>query len=112
MAMSGVRMRPGAMLLAVVTAVAVCFAWVNFLQRGTFVSPDDGVTWRDDPSGIVVRWVAQDSPAERAGILPGDFLTAVNGAPVHAALQVTRRLWHIGTWNEAKYTLVRNGRQF
>src|SRR5271154_5420745 len=112
MAMYGLRMRPGAMLLAVVTAVAVCFAWVNFHQRGTFVSPDDGVTWRDDPSGIIVRWVAQGSPAERAGILPGDVLTAINGAPVHGALQVTRRLWHIGTWNQASYTLTRNGRQF
>jgi len=70
--MYGLRMRPGAMLLAVVTAVAVCFAWVNFHQRGTFVSPDDGVTWRDDPSGIIVRWVAQGSPAERDTATP-DF---------------------------------------
>ena len=110
--MSGLRMRPGAVLLAVLTAVAVCFAWVNFHQRGTFLSPDDGVTWRDDPSGVVVRWVAQGSPAERAGIRPGDVLTAINGTQVHGALQVTRRLWRIGTWNEARYTLVRNGREF
>jgi two-component system, NtrC family, sensor kinase len=100
------------MVLAVATAVAICFAWVNFHQRGSFVSPDDGVTWKDDPSGVMVRWVAQNSPAERAGILPGDLLTAVNDAPVHTALQVTRRLWRVGTWNEARYKLVRNGRQF
>jgi two-component system NtrC family sensor kinase len=110
--MSGLRMRPGAVVLAIITAVALCFAWVNFHQRGAFVSPDDGITWRDEPSGVVVRWVAKDSPAERAGILPGDVLRAVNGSPVQGALQVTRKLWRIGTWNEARYTLIRNGREF
>ena len=105
-------MRLGAVVLAAITLVAVGFAWVNFLQRGSFQSPDDGLTCRDDASGVVVRWVAKDSPAERAGIQPGDVLTAINGEPIRGALQVTRRLWRIGTWNEARYTLVRNGREF
>jgi len=110
--MYGLRIRPGVVVLAVVTLVALCFAGFNFHQRSTFVSPDDGVTWKDDPSGVVVRWVAQDSPAARAGILPGDVLTSINGTPVQGSLQVTRRLWRIGTWNEARYRLVRNGREF
>jgi len=110
--MSGIRMRPGAVVLAVLTAVALCFAWVNFRQSGRFLSPDDGISWKDDPAGAVVWLVAPNSPAERAGILPGDELTAINGAPVRGSLQVPRRLWRIGTWNEVHYTLIRNGKQF
>ncbi|HVN09319.1 MAG TPA: ATP-binding protein [Patescibacteria group bacterium] len=110
--MSGLRMRPGAVVLAVITAVALCFAWVNFRQRASFVSPDDGVTWSEDPAGLSARWVAQSSPAARAGILPGDILTAIDGAHVSSPLQVTRRLWRIGTWNQTQYTLTRGGRQF
>src|SRR5271156_1003507 len=110
--MSGLRMRPGAVLLAVVTAVALCFAWVNFRQAASFLSPDDGVTWADEPSGVTARWIAQNSPAARAGILQGDVLTAIDGSPINGALQVSRRLWRIGTWNEAQYRLVRAGREF
>jgi two-component system, NtrC family, sensor kinase len=105
-------MRPGAVVLAVLTAVALCFAWVNYRQSATFLSPDDGISWKDDPAGAVVWLVAPKSPAERAGIHPGDILTAINGSPVRGSLQVPRRLWRIGTWSEVHYTLVRNGRQF
>ena len=110
--MSGLRMRPGAVVLAVVTAVALCFAWVNFRQAAIFLSPDDGVTWVDKPSGVTAGWIAQNSPAARAGIRPEDILVAVNGSPIKGSLQVPRRLWKIGTWNEAQYRLVRAGREF
>jgi PAS domain S-box-containing protein len=96
----------------VVTAVALCFAWVNFRQSATFLSPDDGVTWSDEPSGVTARWIAQNSPAARAGILPGDIVRAIDGSPIKGALQVPRRLFKIGTWNEAHYRLVRAGREF
>ncbi len=110
--MKNLHMRLGAVLLVVLTLVALGFAWVNFRQQSTFSSPDDGISWRDDPAGVVVWLVAPGSPAARTGILPGDVLKALNGTPVSRALQVPRVLWRIGTWSEARYTLVRRGRQF
>ena len=110
--MSGLRIRLGVVLLAVVTAVALGFAWVNFRQAAAFLSPDDGVTWADKPAGVTARWIAPNSPAARAGILPEDLVTAIDGSRITGSLQVPRRLWKIGTWNEAKYSLVRNGREF
>jgi PAS domain S-box-containing protein len=105
-------MRPGAVLLALLTVVALCFAWFNFHQQSTFDAPDDGVSWKDDSGGITVWLVAKDSPAARAGILPGDTLKALNGVPVQRALQVTQRLWRAGLYSQVRYTLVRGGQEF
>ncbi|MFP4477574.1 MAG: ChaN family lipoprotein [Desulfatibacillaceae bacterium] len=55
------------------------------LRVGVGLSPVD--------SGIEVRFVAPDSPADKAGLRKGDVLTAINGAPVedmgamHGALE-------------------------
>ncbi|HUK53244.1 MAG TPA: ATP-binding protein [Candidatus Binatia bacterium] len=110
--MKNVRTRVGAVLLVFLTVVALGFAWINFRQQGTFTNPDDGVSWRDEPAGVIAWLVAPNSPAERAGIRPGDVLRTLNDVPIQRALQVTRRLWRVGTWNEARYSLVRGGRPF
>jgi PAS domain S-box-containing protein len=110
--MTNVGTRIGAVLLVFLTLVALSFAWINFRQQSTFTSPDDGISWRDEPAGVVVWLVAPDSPAARAGIQLGDVLKSLNGVPVERALQVPRRLWRIGTWNEVRYGLVRQGHSF
>jgi len=56
--------------------------------------------------------LAPNSPAARAGIRPGDLLIAINNVPVTSQVQVTRRLWHAGLWNQVRYKLARNGREF
>ena len=84
--MKNVGTRIGAVLLVFLTVVALCFAWINFRQQSTFTSPDDGISWRDEPAGVVVWLVAPSSPAERAGIHGGDVLKALNGVPIERAL--------------------------
>ena len=46
------RMRLGAVILALLTLAAVVFAVLNFQQRSNFVLPDDGVTWMDSAQGV------------------------------------------------------------
>ena len=41
------RIRLGAVTLALLTLAAVVFAALNFQQRVRFVPPDDGVAWTD-----------------------------------------------------------------
>jgi PAS domain S-box-containing protein len=53
-----------------------------------------------------------DSPAERAGIKPGDHLLAMDELAVHRALDVTKRLWTAGLWSQVRYDLERAGQSF
>jgi two-component system NtrC family sensor kinase len=106
------RVSLGAVVLALATLATMIFAWLSFLQRTTFEAPDDGVAWLDTSSGAQAWKLAANSPAERAGIRPGDLLVSINGVPVASQVQVTRRLWHAGLWTQVRYKLVRNGREF
>ena len=106
------RVRVGAVVLALATLVAVTFAWLNFLQRSQFDLVDDGVAWSDSAAGIEAWSVAPDSPAAVAGIRPGDILLAINDSPVPSAAQVARRLYRAGLWTQLRYKLSRNGEEF
>ena len=73
------RMRLGAVVLAVLTLAAVIFAVLNYQQRSRYILPDDGVTWMDSPQGVVAWHVVGDSPASRAGIKQGDYVRDRSG---------------------------------
>src|SRR5216684_8284095 len=106
------RMRFGAVTLALVTVAAIIFAILNFQQRARFDTPDDGTSWLDTPLGVQAWHVSPDSPAARAGIKPGDTVQTVNGVEIHRAVQVTRQLWRAGLWTQVRYRILRAGREF
>src|SRR5271170_7159155 len=106
------RMRLGAVLLALLTLAAIVFAVLNFQQRSLYVLPDDGVTWMDSPQGVAAWHVVADSPAARAGIRENDSVESVRGVTIHRATDVTRVLFHVGPWAEIRYQLLRDGRAF
>ena len=103
------RMRLGAVILALLTLAAVIFAVLNFQQRSRFVLPDDGVTWMDSTQGVVAWHVVSDSPAAKAGIKQGDIVQSVRGMTIHRATDVTRMLFHVGPWTEIRYGMRRGG---
>src|ERR1700691_2530767 len=106
------RMRLGAVVLALLTPSAIVFAFLNFQQRSRFVLPDDGVTWLDTQQGVIAWHVVADSPAAKAGIKQGDVVSAVRGVTIHRSTDVTRVLFHVGPWTEIRYQLLRDGRAF
>jgi PAS domain S-box-containing protein len=108
----GLRMRLGAVVLALLTLAAVIFAVLNFQQRSRFILPDDGVTWMDSPQGVVAWHVVPDSPAAKAGIKQGDLVGSVRGVTIHRATDVTRVLFHVGPWTEIRYAMRRGGERF
>src|SRR5712664_2276477 len=106
------RIRLGAVLLALFTLAAVIFGLLNLQQGSRFDSPDDGVSWLDTPEGVQAWHISSNSPAAKAGIKPGDILTAVNGTEIRRAVQVTQKLWKAGLWSQVRYRMVRAGREF
>ena len=106
------RVRVGAVVLALATLAAVIFAWLNFVQRSRYDIIDDGVAWTDSSNGIEAWKVAANSPASMAGIRTGDVLLAINDAPVPRAAHVARRLYRAGLWTQLRYKLSRNGEEF
>src|SRR5437764_1048539 len=106
------RVSLGAVVLALATLAAMIFAWLNFIQRQNFDTPDDGVAWLDTDHGAEAWKLAANSPAVAAGIRTGDLLVSINGVPVRTQIQVTKRLWRAGLWNQLRYKLVRDGQEF
>ncbi len=106
------RVSLGAVVLALATLAAMIFAWLNFVQRTEFETPDDGVVWLDTSQGIQAQQVAPNSPAARAGVRVGDHLLAINDSPVTRQVHVTKRLWRAGLWTQVRYKLARDSREF
>src|SRR5579863_5963991 len=106
------RVRVGAVVLALATLAAIVFAWLNFVQRSRYEQVDDGVAWSDGAVGVEAWKVAADSPASVAGIRPGDILLSINDVTVPRAAVVANRLYHAGLWTQLRYKLSRNGEEF
>ncbi len=106
------RIKLGAVTLVLLSVAAMIYGAINFQQRASFVTADDGVAWIDSPAGVQAWQVAAGSPADAAGIKPGDRVLSMDGAEVERATQVTQRLWKAGVWTEVVYKLERAGAPF
>src|ERR1700733_2165668 len=92
------RIRLGAVTLALLTIAAVVFATLNFQQRSRYVVPDDGVTWMDTAQGVMAWHVVAGSPADKAGIKRDDYVESVRGTEIRRAVDVTKVLFRVGPW--------------
>ncbi|MEW6545152.1 MAG: DegQ family serine endoprotease [Nitrospirota bacterium] len=62
-----------------------------------------------EPKGALVGDVAEDSPAERAGLEQGDVIVAYQGTPVEDARALQQRVTRTPVGTKAPVTVVRNG---
>jgi len=77
-------------------------------QKRKWLAPDDGCSWIQNSQGLVqAQVVAEDGPAEHAGIQAGDILLEINGSEIKSDRDVTRALYKIGIWNQATYSINR-----
>jgi S1-C subfamily serine protease len=70
-----------------------------------------GIDYQGLPSGVVVRRVAQGSPAQQAGIQVGDIITQYNDKPIRAASDLTRELYFAQPNQRITLTVQREGQQ-
>ena len=61
------------------------------------------------PAGALVANVSQDSPAEKAGIKPGDVITAINSQKVTTPRDLAVKVAGVTPESDAKLSIVRNG---
>lgn len=81
----------------------VVHAWLG-------IEGDDVVGDPVSSPGALVRQVLEDSPAARAGILPGDVITAIEGKPVKSMLMLMVSLRSHSPGDAIAVTLSRNGK--
>lgn len=67
--------------------------------------------YSEDFQGALVSQVNQDSPAEKAGIKPGDIITQINDTQITQSTQVKTTVGLLRVGNQAKITLRRNGKE-
>ncbi len=75
--------------------ILVLVGILNFRDRQAWTVPADGVEWRTDGGILAARAVGPGSPAEAAGIRPGDRLRSIDG----------REIGDIGAYSDTVYRL-------
>ncbi len=64
----------------------------------------------NDSKGALVGNVAEDSPAEQAGLKQGDVIVGYQGAPVEDAITLQRRVTRTSVGTKVPVQVVRNGK--
>jgi len=70
-----------------------------------------GIDYQGLPTGVVVRRVAMNSPAQRAGIAVGDIVVQFNEKPIRTAADLTRALYFAQPNQRVSITLLREGQR-
>jgi len=63
-----------------------------------------------DKKGVLAMQVFIGSPADKGGLMPGDFIVSLNGKDVKAADQLTRDIGDIPSGQTAAFGVIRNGK--
>jgi two-component system, NtrC family, sensor kinase len=96
-----------AIVLAVATlAICVCAA-LNLRQENSFEVPTDGAWLIEAPGGLRFERVPNDSPAQRAGVRPGDILQAINDRPTPRLAPYVRETFRSGIFTHVTYSIFR-----
>jgi PAS domain S-box-containing protein len=99
-------------IIVLVTAALTVLGLINSVQKARYVTPDDGCGWNATSRGVEAYIVERRGPAERAGIQRGDLLEAIGNTKIATASDVTRKLYELGVWSKATYSLRRGETRF
>jgi two-component system, NtrC family, sensor kinase len=92
-----------------VAGILLALAIANISLRTTWHEVEDGVFWATRSAGVTADDIAPGSPADAAGVRPGDRVLAVDGHPVKRAADVLSVLHRGKAGQSLSYTLVQLG---
>jgi uncharacterized iron-regulated protein len=89
------------------------FLWITKPNPPEKKKPRIGVILKtkEDLKGLVIENVLPGSPAEKAGLLPGDQLIAVEGIEIREVKEIHHALSEKGWGNDVTFTISREGKQ-
>jgi uncharacterized iron-regulated protein len=89
------------------------FLWITKPNPPETKKPRIGVMLKtkEDLKGLAVEKVLTGSPAEKAGLLPGDQLIAVEGIEIREVKEIHHALSEKGWGNDITFTITRQGKQ-
>ncbi len=64
-----------------------------------------------ESQGAMIVELVQNSPADRAGVEPGDVVVAVNGRPIEGTAELRNALAQVEVGGELRLTILREGRR-
>ena len=100
-------------ILALLTAATVVFAYINWQKESQVVISTDGVWWKEQAGFLVAKGVAPNGPGEKAGIKAGDRLLRINNLPKDQTIRSNAEKEHyldrLGVYSRATYLLDRQG---
>ncbi|HEY2361594.1 MAG TPA: ATP-binding protein [Candidatus Angelobacter sp.] len=100
-------------ILALLTAATVVFAYINWQKESQIVISTDGVWWKEQAGVLVAKGVAPNGPGEKAGIKVGDRLLRINNLPKDQTIKSSAEKEHYlersGVYSRATYLLDRQG---
>jgi uncharacterized iron-regulated protein len=87
------------------------FLWITKPNPPEKKKPRIGVILKtkEDGKGLVIDKVLPGSPAEKAGLLPGDQLIAVEGIEIREVKEIHHALSEKGWGNDITFTITREG---
>ena len=89
------------------------FLWITKPNPPEKKKPRIGVILKtkEDVKGLIIDQVFPRSPAEKAGLLPGDQLIAVEGIEIKEVKEIHHALSEKGWGNDITFTILREGKQ-
>lgn len=98
-----------------VTEQLIKFGSIHRGLMGIFVqhlTPElaQAMGFSEEFQGAIVSQVNEDSPAEKAGLKPGDIITQINDTKITQATQIKTTIGLLRVGSEAKITINRDGK--
>lgn len=93
----------------------------EFIQKGSVSRPYLGIRYRfiskdlailnEVPQGAYIQEVLEDGPAEKAGVVPGDIITKINGEAINAENKISEIVSKASIGSQLELTIWRDGKE-